>query len=156
MRSPGRVLASLTCVLALAGAQLAAADLTGTWIGTIPPQGRTAAKDVVFRLAHSGSSLSGKAYNDQGASDAIVRGSVTGHSLEFEVELMEQAGNQINVVVYRYSGAVKDGQIAMTRERAAARNSVSGANIPVRRPGDSEQQDRERRFRTFVLERLHR
>ncbi|MDE0101063.1 MAG: hypothetical protein OXN89_01665 [Bryobacterales bacterium] len=156
MRSLGRLCAVLTCALTSAGAQLAAADLTGTWIGTIPSQGRTTAKDVVFRLVQNGSSISGKAYNDQGASNAIIRGSVTGDKLDFEVELIEQAGNQINFVVYRYSGAIKDGEIDMTRERAAARSSVSGANIPVRRPGDTEQQDRERRFRTFLLERLYR
>jgi len=156
MLSPGRLCAALTFALMVAGAQLAAADLTGTWIGTIPSQGRNTAKEVVFRLLQNGSALSGKAYNDQGASDAIIRGSVTGDTLEFEVELIEQAGNQINIVVYRYSGAIKDGEIDVTRERAAARSSVSGANIPVRRPGDTEQQDRERRFRTFLLERLYR
>lgn len=135
---------------------LAGADLTGTWIGTIQRKGRTPAKDIAFRFVHTGSALEGKAYNDAGSSDAIVTGEVTDRSIRFEVEGREQAGNQINIVVYRFQGTLTGEWIDMTRERAAARDAASGSPIPVRRPGDSDEEDRARRFVSFTLERLFR
>ncbi len=135
---------------------LAGADLTGTWIGTIPKKGRTPAKDVAFRFVQSGSALGGKAYNDAGASDAIVSGEVTDQRILFDVEAREQAGNQINIVVYKFRGTLTDAEIEITREKAAARDAASGSDIPVRRAGDSDEEDRARRFLAFKLERLFR
>ena len=149
-------------VMALAGAGLGLAvgepaknDLTGTWIGTIPEQGRTAAQEVAIKLIQVGEELQGKVYNDRGASDSITAGRVFDNKVEFFVELMEQSGNQVNLVVYRYSGPIDAETISITRERASARNSVSGAPIPVRRPTETDEQDRARRFRTFRLEQLY-
>lgn len=134
----------------------AATDLTGTWIGTIPKKGRIPAKDVAFRLVQDGSALGGKAYNDAGASDPIVSGNLNDGRIVFEVEAREQAGNQINIVVYKFEGALAGEGIEITREKAAARDAASGAAIPVRRPGDSDEEDRARRFIRFKLERLFR
>ncbi len=149
-------LAVLGVTLALAGENPAPENLTGTWIGTIPQNGRSPARDVAFRLHHAGSVLRGKVYNDSGFSDAITQGSVSDAGIAFDVEAMEQAGNQINVVVYQFRAALEGDELAVTRERAAARDSVSGADIPVRRPNDSDEEDRARRFQTFRLERLYR
>lgn len=133
---------------------LCASDLTGTWIGTIPKEGRRLAKDVAFQLVQEGNSLSGKAYNDGGTSDAIISGTVSDEEVSFEVEAMEQSGNQVNVVLYRFYGDIEGTGIELTREKAAARDAASGAEVPVRRAWDSDEQDRARRFRSFRLERL--
>ena len=135
---------------------LVASDLTGTWIGTIPKEGRRPARDVAFRLVQEGTSLSGKAYNDSGTSDAIISGNASDAKVSFEVEAIEQSGNQINVVLYRFSGRIDGTKIELTREKAAARDAASGAEVPVRRSWDSDEEDRARRFRRFRLERLAR
>ena len=156
MPSPGArwLVAAGVCASVVTG--LAAADVTGTWIGTLAKRGRTPAKDVAFRFAQDGSALHGKAYSDSGSSDAIVSGEVIGSRIRFDVEAREQAGNQINIVVYKFEGTVDGTEIELTRQKASARNAANGSDVPVRRPGDSEEEDRERRFRTFTLERLFR
>lgn len=156
MLSSGPRWAATVGLYALLASRLLAVDLTGTWIGTIAKKGRTPAKDVAFRLVQNGSALGGKAYNDNGSSDAIVSGQVSDGKILFEVEAREQAGNQVNIVVYKFQGTVAGKQIAVTRERASARDAASGSDIPVRRPGDTDEQDRERRLRAFKLERLFR
>lgn len=149
----GLAAASLVCGLAL---PVQASDLSGTWIGTIPKEGRRAARDVAFRLVQNGESLAGKAYNDSGTSDAILTGTVADGKVSFDVEALEQAGNQVNIVLYEFRGRVEGSAIELTREKAAARNAASGAEVPVRRAWDSDEEDRKRRFRTFSLERLAR
>lgn len=135
---------------------LIGSDLTGTWIGTLPKRGRTPAKDVALQLVQRDQDLTGKVYNDAGTSDSILSGSVRGERVRFEVDALEQAGNQINIVRYRYEGTVCEGAIEVTREMAAARDASSGNSIPVRRRWDSDEQDRERRFRHFRLDPLVR
>lgn len=147
----GPALLSLHLIVA---SGLAAADLTGFWIGTIAQRGRTFAKDVAFQFVQEGSTLGGKAYNGRGSSDAIVRGTAGNGKVEFEVETLEQAGNQINIVLYQFRGTITGDEIDLTRELAAVRNAASGTEIPVRRRGDSDEEDRERRFRSFRLGRL--
>lgn len=137
-------------------AGLTAADLTGTWIGTLPERGRTHAKDIAFQFVQRGTTLSGKAYNDAGASDPIISGTVSEGRVEFEVEALQQAGNQINIVLYRFEGAIDGDWIELTRELAAARDASSGNDIPVRRAWDSDEADRNRRFHTFRLQVLVR
>ena len=148
MRWPA-VLAALAVVPALVGG-----DLTGTWIGTLPKRGRTPAKDVAVRLVQRGEDLTGKVYNDAGTSDSILSGGVRGERVQFEVDALEQAGNQVNIVRYRFEGTVCDGGIEISREMASARDASSGNSIPVRRRWDSDEQDRERRFRHFRLDPL--
>ena len=130
------------------------ADLTGTWIGTIPKQGRAPATDLAFRFAQRGPELTGKAYNAYGTSDEISEGTVSNGSIQFVVQAMEQAGNQINLVVYRFDGTVGESGIALTRELAGIRDAASGAVVPVRRAWDSDEEDRKRRFKAVRLERL--
>ena len=141
-------------LLGLLTASIGATDLTGTWIGTIAKRSRVPARDVAFQLVQRGTALRGKAYNESGTSDPIVSGRVEDRSVWFDVEAREQAGNQINVVTYKFEGIVDGSEIAVTRERASARDAASGADVPVRRPADSDEQDRERRFRDFRMERL--
>lgn len=145
---------TLPVLLTLLGAANAAAvDLTGTWIGTIEKAERRPAEDVSFRIVQNGATLSGKAYNNNGPS-APLSGEVADGEVRFAVEAREQSGNQINIVVYEFSGRIDGDEIDMTRERASARDAVSGVDIPVRRPDDDEEEDRNRRFRVFRLERL--
>lgn len=150
MRWPA-VLAALAVLPAVFGS-----DLTGTWIGTLPQRGRTPAKDVAVQLVQRGEGLTGKVYNDAGTSDSILSGSVRGERVRFEIDALEQAGNQINIVRYRFEGTVCDGGIEISREMAAARDASSGNSIPVRRRWDSDEQDRQRRFRHFRLDPLFR
>lgn len=145
------VLATLAVLPAVAGS-----DLTGTWIGTMPQRGRTPSKDVAVQLVQRGENLAGKVYNDAGTSDSILSGSVRGERVHFEVDALEQAGNQINIVRYRFEGTVCEGGIEISREMAAARDASSGNSIPVRRRWDSDEQDRQRRFRHFRLDPLFR
>ena len=152
-----RRLASWSPVVGLLGlltASIGATDLTGTWIGTIAKRNRVPARDVAFQLLQRGTDLGGKAYNESGTSDPIVSGHVEDGRVWFDVEAREQAGNQINIVVYKFEGRVEGSEIAVTREKASARDAASGTDVPVRRPSDSDEQDRERRFLDFRLERL--
>lgn len=148
-----RWLATVGLYAALA-AGLTAADLTGTWIGTVPARGRTAARDIAFQFVQRGTALSGKAYSDAGASDPIISGTVADGRVQFEVEALQQAGNQINIVLYRFEGTIDGEWIELTRELAAARDASSGNVIPVRRAWDSDGADRNRRFHTFRLQVL--
>ena len=141
-------------VVAFLTAGLPAADLSGTWIGTLPQRGRAPAKDIAFKFVQQGTELSGKAYNDAGASDPIVSGSVSDGQVQFEVEALQQSGNQINIVLYRFEGTIDGEWIELTRELAAARDASSGNDIPVRRAWDSDEADRNRRFHTFRLQAL--
>lgn len=150
MRWPA-VIAALAVLPALVGS-----DLTGTWIGTLPQRGRTPAKDVAVQLVQRGENLTGKVYNDAGTSDSILSGGVRGERVHFEVDALEQAGNQINIVRYRFEGTVCDGGIEISREMAAARDASSGNSIPVKRRWDTDEQDRQRRFRHFRLDPLFR
>ena len=135
------------CVLAVAAL---AENLTGTWMGLIPGVER----DIEFKIIQHGATLSGKLYRD-GASSPIIDGKVDERGeVEFVVETREQAGNQINIVVYRFEGVVCEGGIDLTRELSAARDAVSGAVVPVRRWNDTPEQDRRRRFQSFTLVRL--
>lgn len=135
------------CVWAVAAP---AENLTGTWMGWIPGVER----NIEFKIIQHGMTLSGKLYRD-GASSPIIDGRVGERGeIEFVVETREQAGNQVNIVVYRFEGVVCEGGIDLTRELSAARDAVSGAAVPVRRWNDTPEQDRRRRFQSFTLERL--
>lgn len=148
----------LACVAlqAWGAASLAGGDLTGLWIGTMPQRNRTPAHDLAFRFEQHGSELRGKAYNNNGPSATLREGTVANGTLRFTVEAREQAGNQINIVEFRFNGQIADGKIDLVREKVSARNAVSGAAVPLRRPWDTAEEDRARRFHSFTLERLFR
>ena len=108
------------CLLAAAAP---AENLTGTWMGLIPGVER----DIEFKIVQHGATLSGKLYRD-GASSPIIDGKVDERGeVEFVVETREQAGNQVNIVVYRFEGVVCEGGIDLTRELSAARDA--GAEV---------------------------
>lgn len=149
----------LPTLIALLAAALPAAapttpDLSGAWMGLIPGTGRRPAQYIEFRIEQDGSKLSGKLYGEA-QSSAIISGEVDPQgNLRFVVEAREQAGNQINIVEYRFDGVLCGTGIELTRERAAQRDAISGVPAPVRRPNDTDEEDRQRRFRSFRLERL--
>ena len=132
---------------------LPAADLTGTWIGLIPGKDRRPSQDLAFQFEQQGAALSGKQYGDD-ASSPFAGGVVQDGAVRFEVVIREQQGNQVNEVLYQYEGNIEGDAMELTRERASAKDAVSGAPVPVRRPNDSDEEDRDRRFHTFRLERL--
>jgi hypothetical protein len=119
---------------------LAAADLSGIWMGQVPGR-RGASTDISFQLAQEGDKLGGKLYEDMG-STPLVEGGIEGDQFFFVVVAREQAGNQVNLVAYRYEGKVVDGELELTRERTKAVDAVSGAEYPVneRRPNDENRE----------------
>jgi hypothetical protein len=123
-------------------------------MGVVPASGRGLSRDIEFRLVQRGRVLSGKLYGE-GPGSPILEGEVDPRGeVRLVVETREQAGNQVNVVRYHFKGVVCEGGIELTRERVAARDEVSGVVVPVRRPWDSDEEDRRRRFQHFRLERL--
>lgn len=121
-----------------------AADLSGIWVGQIPP-GRPGAdpQDIAFKFVQNGASLSGKLYGDY-KSTPMVEGKVTGDSLTFVVIAEEQAGNQINDTRLKFTGAIKDGEIELTRERESSTNAGNGGVVQFR--GNTKQTIRLKRL----------
>ncbi|MBI1357174.1 MAG: hypothetical protein GC160_22775 [Acidobacteria bacterium] len=134
----------------------AAFDLTGTWMGMVPGKGRRLDSDIAFQFVQHGAELSGKLYVDKQPGAAILEGRVSElGDIHFLVETRDQSGNQINDVRYRFEGVMCDGGIEMTLERVFQRDAISGDITPVSRPDDTPAQDRDRRFRSFRLEKLY-
>lgn len=123
----------LALALLLAGS-LGAADLTGTWIGQIPGRNNTFV-DVAFQLEQSGSKLSGKQYGDY-KSSPILKGIVAGDLVTFTIATVEQAGNEINESVVRFTGKLIDGELELARERESSTRAGSGGGVQTR-PGTS-------------------
>ncbi|MDA0206945.1 MAG: hypothetical protein O3A53_10105 [Acidobacteria bacterium] len=115
---------------------LPAADLFGIWMGQVPGR-RGATDDISFQFAQEGDNLSGKLYEDFG-STPLVEGGIEGDQLFFVVVAREQAGNQINLVTYRYEGKVVDGELELTRERIKAVDAVSGTEYVLNERPDDE------------------
>ena len=108
---------------------LAAADLSGIWLGQVPGR-RGGSTDISFQFIQDGVTLGGKLYEDIGSSP-FTEGGIDGDQLYFVVVAREQAGNQVNLVTYRYEGKVVEGELELTRERTKAVDAVSGAEFPV-------------------------
>ena len=86
-------------------------------------------QDFAFRFTQKGTALTGKVYLDYG-STPILKGTVEGDQLSFQVVAREQDGNQINESVLKFTGIIKDGEIEITREREELRNAGnSGASF---------------------------
>jgi hypothetical protein len=143
----------LALALLLLAQVVAAADVTGTWIGAILDKDGRPTRDLAFRLEQKGAVLSGKQYGDD-VSSAFDGGAIEDGEIHFTVVVREQQGNQVNEVLYEYGGRLEGDAIELTREKAGAKDAVSGAPIPVRRPNDSDEEDRARRIHSFRLERL--
>ena len=110
---------------------LAAADLTGIWVGRIA--GRNGElQDIAFQFRQSGAKLEGKLYGDY-QSSPIVQGTVAGPLMTFVVSGAEQAGNQINETQTRFTGKFENGEIELLRERESAHNAGNSGAVEQRR-----------------------
>lgn len=111
-------------------ASLAAADFTGIWIGQVPGRNNTFT-DIAFQFEHSGSKLTGKLYGDY-TSSPIVKGTVSGDLVTFTVATVEQAGNEINETVVRFTGKLVNGELELTRDRESSTRAGSGGVVQIR------------------------
>jgi len=137
-----RRLGILSLLLTVFAIGLQAADLSGIWMGNLTGGRRNQIQDFAFQFVQQGATLTGKLYLDNG-STPILKGSIDGDRITFQVLAREQAGNEINQVVYRYTGTLKDGEIEITREREEIRNA-GNAGAAFAKPGSQ----------TFRLKRL--
>ena len=110
---------------------LAAADLSGIWVGRIP--GRNGdLQDIAFQFRQTGAKLEGKLYGDY-QSSPIVQGTVAGPLVTFVVSGTEQAGNQINETRTRFTGKFGNGEIELLRERESSHNAGNSGAVEQRR-----------------------
>ena len=72
-------------MIALAATALAAADVTGTWSGTLTPDGRDAGPALLI-LKQEGNAVTGTAGPDANESHPISKGKVENDTVTFEVE----------------------------------------------------------------------
>jgi len=123
-----RLLTLAAGVMAFALA-LPAADFTGIWLGSTTSGRRNQTQDFAFQFVQHGTTVTGKVYLDYG-STPILKGTVDGDNITFQILAREQEGNQINESVLRFTGTMKDGEIEITREREELRNAGnSGASF---------------------------
>jgi hypothetical protein len=129
-------------VLAVSVSTLAAADVSGIWLGNLATGRRNLVQDFAFQFVQHGNVLTGKVYLDYG-STPILKGTVDGDQVSFDVVAREQDGNQINEAVLHFTGTLKNGEIEITRERLELHNA-GDAGASVIRPGKQ----------TFQIKRL--
>ena len=122
---------------------LRAADVSGIWLGSMTTGGRrNQIQDFAFQFVQNGTALTGKLYLDYG-STPILKGTIDGDHIAFQVVAREQAGNEINQSVLRFTGTLKDGEIEITREREEI-HAAGNSGAAFARPGTQ----------TFRLKRL--
>jgi len=119
-----------------------AADLSGIWLGSLTGGRRNTVTDFAFQFLQKGNTLTGKLYLDYN-STPILKGTIDGDKIAFQVIAREQNGNEINEAVFKYTGTLKDGEIEITREREEIR-AAGNAGAAFARPG----------AQTFKLKRL--
>jgi hypothetical protein len=112
-------------------ALLLSADFTGTWVGRIPTGRQGAMQDIAFKLVQNGTTVTGKLYGDY-QSSPIVEGKITGEEIVFVLIAPDQTGNQINETRFRFTGAMKDGEIELTRIRESATNAGNAGTYQYR------------------------
>lgn len=137
-----RRLAALTIGLVVSLLSLRAADISGIWLGSLNGGRRNQVQDFAFQFIQKGTTLTGKLYLDY-SSTPILKGTVDGDRIAFQVVAREQAGNEINQSVLRFTGTLKDGEIEITREREEIR-AAGNSGAAFARPGTQ----------TFRLKRL--
>jgi hypothetical protein len=138
-----RLLPILAISLAGPVLSLHAMDISGFWLGTAASGGRrNVTQDYAFQFVQKGSELTGKLYVDYG-STPILKGTIEGDRITFQVVAREQAGNEINQSVFKFTGTLKDGEIEITREREEVR-AAGNSGAAFARPGSQ----------TFRLKRL--
>jgi hypothetical protein len=138
-----RRLSTLTVGLLLSAFVLQAADISGIWLGSLTGGRRNQVQDFSFQFVQKGSTLTGKMYLDSGGSTPILKGTIEEDKIAFQVVAREQAGNEINQTVFRYTGILKDGEIEITRDREEIR-AAGNSGAAFARPGSQ----------TFRLKRL--
>ena len=109
---------------------LCAADLTGMWIGQVPGRNNTKT-DIAFQLEQSGTKLTGKLYGDY-RSNPILKGTVAGDLVTFTVAAVEQAGNEINENVVRFTGKLVNGELELSRDLESSTRAGSGGGVQTR------------------------
>ena len=119
------------------------ADLNGIWVGQVPARNNDKL-DIAFQLKQAGAVLTGKLYGDY-RSTQIVEGRIDGDTVTFVVLAEEQAGNQINDSRLKFTGALKDGKIELTRRRESSTNAGNAGAAPSRNADAGV---------TFVLKKL--
>src|SRR3954447_23187356 len=98
-----RRLSVLTIGLVVSVLILHAADVSGIWLGTAMSGGRrNQVQDVAFQFIQKGTILTGKVYLDYG-STPILKGTIDGDKIEFQAVAREQAGNEINQAVLKFT-----------------------------------------------------
>jgi hypothetical protein len=137
-----RRLPVLTIGLVVTVLILHAADISGIWLGSLTGGRRNQVQDFAFQFIQKGTILTGKLYLDYG-STPILKGTIDGDHIAFQVVAREQAGNEINQAVLRFTGTLKDGEIEITREREETR-AAGNSGAAFARPGTQ----------TFRLKRL--
>jgi hypothetical protein len=137
-----RRLAVLTIGLVVSVVSLCAADISGIWLGSLNGGRRNQVQDFAFQFIQKGTTLTGKLYLDY-SSTPILKGTIDGDRITFQVVAREQAGNEINQSVLRFTGTLKDGEIEITREREEIR-AAGNSGAAFARPGTQ----------TFRLKRL--
>jgi hypothetical protein len=131
---------AIGCVVSVLS--LPAADISGFWLGSVTGGRRNQIQDFAFQFIQKGTNLTGKLYVDYG-STPILKGTVDGDRITFQVVAREQAGNEINQSVLSFTGTLKDGEIEITREREEVR-AAGNSGVAFARPGTQ----------TFRLKRL--
>jgi hypothetical protein len=139
-------------VLLIAGllaANLSAADLNGTWIGELPPQGNRMrlhiTTQIAFQFIQNDATLTGKLYGDY-ESSPITEGKVNGDTVDFVVVTQEQQGNQINRSRLHFTGTIQpDGSVELARVRERSTNAGDGGDYKNKTNTPKQ---------TFVIKRL--
>ena len=132
----------MTIGLVVSLLSLRAADISGIWLGSLNGGRRNQVQDFAFQFIQKGTTLTGKLYLDY-SSTPILKGTIDGDRITFQVVAREQAGNEINQSVLRFTGTLKDGEIEITREREEIR-AAGNSGAAFARPGTQ----------TFRLKRL--
>ncbi len=133
----------MTIALVVTALAVRAADISGIWLGSLSGGGRrNQVQDFAFQFVQKGTALTGKLYLDY-SSTPILKGTIDGDHIAFQVVAREQAGNEINQAVLRFTGTLKDGEIEITREREEIR-AAGNSGAAFAKPG----------AQTFRLKRL--
>lgn len=111
-------LISLCALFALTTVMALAADVTGTWKGEAPANGKGGPPNFTFKQA--GETLTGST-TGRGGETAISNGKVDGDKVSFEVS-REMGGN---TVVIKYSGTVEGTTMKLTMESARGNREMT-------------------------------
>jgi len=125
-----RKLVQIICLAALC-LGLSAEELTGIWVGQIPVGRQGAMLDIAFKIDQKGNVIQGKLYGDY-KSSPITEGSITGNQVTFSVITQEQAGNEINNTLLKFTGTVNGNELEVTRERGFATSAGNGGGYQFR------------------------